>query len=213
MKKNLISHLIVVLAITLSIFSCTKQGAEKQLKDQTLLNEDETFIALVNETHDYLKFLANGVKDQSLSKIEISNGLSKLQSKNLPFDDQMKEIDLIFKAAVSSRLKKHMIATQSSMKELESNYGKVDAATINREVEKVLSRKAARIDESNIVTLSASDCGWRYYLCAATATGAAIACHAAIIAPTAGLGTPAAVAICGTAQVYAMVICSDNYCD
>lgn len=59
-------------------------------------------------------------------------------------------------------------------------------------------------------------CGWRYYLCGAAATVGAILCHAACdgtaLATTAGLGIPACVAACGTAQAYALVQCSDTYC-
>jgi hypothetical protein len=80
----------MAMAITVSIFSCTKQDAEKQLKDQSLLNEDETFIAMVNETHDYLKYLSSGIIANSLKRDEVNTNLSKLQSKNLSFDEQMK---------------------------------------------------------------------------------------------------------------------------
>ena len=217
MKKYFISLLTMVLAITVSIVSCTKQDAEKQLKDQNLLNEDETFIAMVNETHDYLKFLASGIRANSLKRDEVNNNLSNLQSKNLSFDEQMREIDGIFKTSVSGRLKSHMIATQQSMQKLESNYGKIDAATMNREVEKVMATMAPKTDDNNTITLAAADCGWRYYGCSATATAGAILCHAGCdttaLATTAGLGIPACVLACGTLQAWAIVECADKFCD
>jgi hypothetical protein len=216
MKKNFISLLTVVVAITLTIFSCTKQGIEKQLKDQALLNEDETFIAMVHETHDYLKFLGASIKANSLNKDEINTNLSKLQSKNLSFDAQMKEIDGIFKIPVSVRLNSHMIATQKSMQELESNYGKIDAATMNREIEKVMATIAPKTDESNAITLAVADCSWKYYGCSAAATAGAILCHAGCdttaLATTAGFGIPACVLACGTLQAWAIIQCEESYC-
>lgn len=125
MKKTFISLLTMAMAITVSIFSCTKQDAEKQLKDQSLLNEDETFIAMVNETHDYLKYLSSGIIANSLKRDEVNTNLSKLQSKNLSFDEQMKEIDGIFKTSVSGRLKSHMMTTQKVCKNLKEIMGKL----------------------------------------------------------------------------------------
>jgi hypothetical protein len=102
------------------------------------------------------------------------------------------------------------------MQELERNYGKIDASTMNREVEKVMATKAPKTDDNNTVTLAAADCGWRYYLCASAATAGAILCHGACegtaIASTAGLGIPACVFACGTMQAYLIVECGDKYC-
>lgn len=216
MKKNFTLLLTLLTAITVSIFACTKKAAENKLKDQALLNKDETFIAMINETHAYLKFLASGIKTNSLKRDEINRNLSKLQSKNLPFDEQLKEIDGIFRTSVSGRLKSHMIATQKSMKKLESIYGKINAATMNREVEKIMATMAPKTDDSNTTTLATTDCGWRYYLCAGAATAGAVLCHGACegtaIATTAGLGIPACVVACGTIQAYLIVECEDKYC-
>lgn len=217
MKKNFISLLIVVVAIALSIFACTKQSTEKQLKNQALLNKDETFIAMVNETNDYLIFLASRIKVIShFSKSELNTKLSELLSKNLSFDRQMKEIDVLFKTTVSKRLQNHMIVIQKSMKEIENNYGKIDVEILNREVEKVIALKALKINDSNMKPLAAPDCNWRYFLCSGAATAGAILCHggceATAIATTAGLGIPACVAACGTLQAWAIIECGDRFC-
>lgn len=193
----------MVFAIIVFVFSCTRQNAEQQFKDQRFLNEDAIFIGMVNETYDYLKLLSFDVRASYLNRDDVSRSLFKLQYKNLSFDAQMKEIDGIFKASVSGRLKSHIVATQKSLHELTSIYGKIDAATMNREVEKVLAR--------------APRCSWRYYLCAAAATAAAILCHAACestaLATTAGLGIYACVMACGTLQAYAISECQRTHCD
>lgn len=129
---------------------------------------------MVVETHDYLKYLSSGIRANSLKRDEVYTNLSKLQSKNLSFDEQMKEIVGIFKTSVSGRLNSYMIATKKSMQELESNYGKIDAATMNREVEKVIATMAPKTGDSNTKTLAVDDCGWRFIGCSAAATAGAI---------------------------------------
>ena len=63
----------------------------------------------------------------------------------------------------------------------------------------------------------AAGCDWRYYLCSGASTAGAILCHASCettaLATTAGLGIPACVVACGTLQAFAIVQCSDSYCN
>jgi len=70
--------------------------------------------------------------------------------------------------------------------------------------------------DTNKKTQAADDCGWRYYLCGAAATAAAIVCHArcdvSAIGLTAGIGIPACTALCLTVQAYGLVECTDKYC-
>jgi len=216
MKKKFKPILVMVVTITVLILACAKHGGEKQFKEQSMLNEDETFITMVNETHDFLEFLASTIKANSLSKNEVDSKFSEMQSKNLTLEGQMKEIDLIFKAKVSSKLKSQIIATQKSFQEIKINYGKIEAATLNREVEKVMMKMVKKVENSNIRSLAAVDCGWRYYGCSAAATAGAILCHGACegtaIATTAGLGIFACVAACGTLQAWAIVECADRFC-
>jgi hypothetical protein len=70
-------------------------------------------------------------------------------------------------------------------------------------------------DNNGPVLSSASlggSCGWRYYLCSAAATSAAILCDGACISASVGLGTPACVVLWASIQTFALVQCADTYC-
>lgn len=202
--------------------ACDKHSNNKQFKEQTLLNEDEVFISLIKETNEYLEFLASNLKSNSVDRTKINQQLSELQSKNLPFDNQLEMIDLIYKAKVSTRLKEHMVVFKKNMDYIESNYGNIDQDVLKKEAEEVLNPKITKPSmdiNGNPLTIlddSGGDCTWRYFGCSAAATAGAVICHAGCdataLAATAGLGIPACVAACGTLQAWAIVECADRFC-
>jgi len=102
---------------------------------------------------------------------------------------------------------------------LKTEYKSITQELLEKECAEVLSNKfGKRKKYSGIASseMKASDCGWRYYLCAGAATAGAILCHGACettaIVTTAGLGIPACILLCGTLQAFAFVQCGDSYC-
>lgn len=187
------------------------------LENPTKLNEDKPFIELTTKTYEYLLFISNNIKSNSLSLPILQTQLSDLQTKNLPFSEQMARIDVIFKANLSQRLYEYMKVYKNNWEDIKSNYAPISQEILEKECAEVLSNRYQKQQSlGNMTQRAARDCGWRYYLCAAAATAGAVACHAACdgtaLATTAGLGIPACVALCGTAQAYGLVVCGDSYC-
>lgn len=218
MKKRFISALVLSIAILVFIIGCSKDKSNAKLQDPTNLSEDEAFIELSTETYDYLLFISKIAKSNSLLQLDIQTQLSDLQSKSLPFAEQMTNIDIIFKGSISQRLKKHMEEYKSNWDNLKFKYSTITQEILEKECAEVLAKKHQKQKTSQNVAQreAAPDCGWRYYLCAGAATAGAILCHAGCdttaLAITAGLGIPACVALCGTLQAFAIVQCSDSYC-
>ncbi len=197
--------------------ACEKNGVKNEFKDQSLLSEDKNFVTLVTETHDYLKFLATNLKANAISQAQLNSQLVELQARNLSFDKQMNEIDVIFNMQVSVRLKNHMVTYRKSMDQLNRLYGVIDPNTLIKETEEVMSKIVPKQSEGEVRILRADDCGWRYYGCAGAATAGAILCHAGCdttaLATTAGLGIPACVLACGAVQAWMIVECADRFCE
>jgi len=217
--KKIIHNSLYFVFVTIVILSCSKQSAKHELKDPSLLSEDSVFVGLVSETHEFLAYLAVNMKANSLDPSSLDKQLSELASRNLSFEKQMQEINSIYKANVSLRLKTHMIEFKKKIDIIESNYGRVESALIKKEVDEVMSKKVPIQKMKNNIQAATgriASCGWRYYGCSAAATAGVILCHAGCettaLATTAGLGIPACVAACGTLQAWAIVQCSDTYC-
>lgn len=220
MKKRIIPALVLSITFLGFIIGCTKDISDAKLKDPAKLSEDKAFIEFTTKTYDYLLFLSKTVKSSSLSMPDMQKKLSKLQNENLPFTEQMNNIDIIFKAPVSKRLKEHMEMYKSDWDKIKSKYSTISQEVLEKECAEVLSnkyKKQSSITPNTVQRLTDPvDCGWRFYLCGGAATAGAVVCHASCdataIATTAGLGIPACVALCGMMQAYALVVCADTYC-
>ncbi|MFN3300155.1 MAG: hypothetical protein ACK41Z_08160, partial [Sediminibacterium sp.] len=104
---------IIVLAaffvITISfLFGCLQKSEVYPPADAKKLNENKVFIKLVLETTSFLEFLSQTAKTNSLKMTDVSNKLNAVRDKSLSFEDQMTEINRLFKSTVSLRLIKHM---------------------------------------------------------------------------------------------------------
>lgn len=211
---------IIVLAaffvITISfLFGCLQKTEVYPPADAKKLNENKVFIKLVLETTSFLEFLSQTAKTNSLKMTDVSNKLNAVRDKSLSFEDQMTEINRLFKSTVSLRLIKHMKTYNETWPLLLKTYKNISSEVLISEAAEVIY-ESRYSNENNMRAAMMVDCGWRYSLCIAAATMGAILCHAGCdttaLATTAGLGIPACIAACGTLQVFAGVQCYDNYC-
>lgn len=150
-----------------------------------------------------LNALVNQLKAESKTEIDFKEKMNRSISPNL----YEKLIDF------EKRYNKNWKALTDKYFELSSNdiqlactkyYEQLELKKIN-----VASKKASSFEKDPI----AGRCGWRYSLCLAGATAAAMICHTGCVGATAGLGTPVCVFLCGTIQVSVGVECMNNYCE
>lgn len=214
--NNGIIFFATICVITISfLFGCLQKSEINAPADAKKLNENKMFIKLVLETSSFLEFLSQTAKTNSLNMTDVSNKLNDVREKNLSYEDQMIEINRLFKSSVSFRLIKHMKTYKETWPLLLKTYKNISSEVLISEAAEVIY-ESRYSSENNIRATAMVDCGWRYSLCIAAATMGAIICHAGCdttaLATTAGLGIPACIAACGTLQVFAGVQCYDNYC-
>jgi hypothetical protein len=222
MKKVFKISILFALMISTIICGCSKNAINEKLKEPSNLNDDVTFIELTTDTYDFINFLSQNVKQNSLKFTSLQQQLSQLQNENLSFDEQMTAIDKIFKGTISVRLATHMKIYSTNWNLIKAAYSTIPVEILNKECAEVLRNKAKKINknvafrEYDEFIESEGGCGWRYYLCSGAATAGAILCHAGCdttaLATTAGVGIPVCVALCGMLQVWAISQCYDNYC-
>jgi phosphoglycerol transferase MdoB-like AlkP superfamily enzyme len=217
MKNIFFNFFMTASLITLLMIACEKQETKIEIKNQSLLNEDQNFIALVTETNEFLNFLAANIKDKNLNQSDVIQQIDLLKSDHLSLENQMNQIDIIFKAPVSERLKKHLNIYKNNMSQIVKEYGHLDNAIFTKEIEQVLSTILPNQMDNDTMTFSIAGCSWKYFGCSAASTAAAILCHASCdataLATSAGLGIPACVIACGAVQAWLIVECEEKYCN
>ena len=217
MKNIFFTFLITSSIIALILISCEKQESKIEIKNQSLLNENKNFIALVAETNEFLNFLAANIKDKNLNQSDVYKQIEVLKSDHLTFENQMNQIDFIFKAPVSGRLKQHMNSYKNNMSQIVKEYGNLDNSILAKEIDQVVSTILPNQIDNDIRTFSIAGCSWKYFGCSAASTAAAILCHASCdataLATSAGLGIPACIIACGTVQAWLIVECEEKYCN
>jgi len=217
MKNNIFTLLITSLLIALLMVACEKQESKIEIKNQRLLNEDKNLIALVTETNEFLNFLASNIKAKNVNQSDFIKKIETLKSDHLTFESQLIQIDLIFKAPVSSRLKQHMSFYINNMAQILKEYGNLDNSILAKEIDEILVKILPNQIDNDTKSLSIAGCSWKYFGCSAASTAAAILCHASCdataLATTAGFGIPACVIACGAIQAWLIVECEDKYCN
>ena len=217
MKNNIFTLLITSLLIALLMVACEKQESKIEIKNQSLLNEDKNLIALVTETNEFLNFLASNIKAKNLNQSDFIKKIEKLKSDHFTFESQLIQIDLIFKAPVSSRLKQHMSFYINNMAQILKEYGNLDNSILAKEIDEILVKILPNRIDNDSKSFSIAGCSWKYFGCSAASTAAAILCHASCdataLATTAGFGIPACVIACGAIQAWLIVECEDKYCN
>lgn len=217
MKNNIFTLLIISLLVVLLMIGCEKQESKIEIKDQSFLNEDKNFIALVLETNEFLNFLASNIKAKNLVQSDFIKQIETLKSDHLSFESQLIQIDLIFKAPVSGRLKQHMSIYKNNMAQILKEYGNLDNSILTKEVDEILIKILPNQIDNDSKSYSIAGCSWKYFGCSAASTAAAILCHASCdataLATTAGFGIPACVIACGAVQAWLIVECEDKYCN
>ena len=217
MKNNIFTLLIISLLVALLMIGCEKQESKIEIKDQSFLNEDKNFIALVAETNEFLNFLASNIKAKNLVQSDFIKQIETLKSDHLSFESQLIQIDLIFKAPVSGRLKQHMSIYKNNMAQILKEYGNLDNSILTKEVDEILIKILPNQIDNDSKSYSIAGCSWKYFGCSAASTAAAILCHASCdataLATTAGFGIPACVIACGAVQAWLIVECEDKYCN
>jgi hypothetical protein len=217
MKNNIFTLLITALLVALLITGCEKQESKIEIKDQSFLNEDKNFIALVLETNEFLNFLATNIKAKNLVQSDFIKKIETLKSDHLTYESQLIQIDLIFKAPVSGRLKQHMIIYKNNMAQIIKEYGYLDNTILAKEIDEILVKILPNQIDNDSKSFSIAGCSWKYFGCSAASTAAAMLCHASCdataLATTAGFGIPACVIACGAVQAWLIVECEDKYCN
>ena len=197
--------------------ACEKQESKIEIKNQSLLNEDKNLIALVTETNEFLNFLASNIKAKNLVQSDFIKQIEILKSDHLTFESQLIQIDLIFKAPVSSRLKQHMSFYINNMAQILKEYGNLDNSILAKEIDEILVKILPNQIDNDSKSFSIAGCSWKYFGCSAASTAAAMLCHASCdataLATTAGFGIPACVIACGAVQAWLIVECEDKYCN
>lgn len=217
MKNNIFTLLIISLIVALLMIGCEKQESKIEIKDQSFLNEDKNFIALVSETNEFLNFLATNIKAKNLVQSDFIKQIETLKSDHLTYESQLIQIDLIFKAPVSGRLKQHMIIYKNNMAQILKEYGYLDNTILAKEIDEILVKILPNQIDNDSKSFSIAGCSWKYFGCSAASTAAAMLCHASCdataLATTAGFGIPACVIACGAVQAWLIVECEDKYCN
>ena len=217
MKNNIFTLLIISLLVALLMIGCEKQESKIEIKDQSFLNEDKKFIALVLETNEFLNFLAANIKAKNLVQSDFIKQIETLKSDHLSFESQLIQIDLIFKAPVSGRLKQHMSIYKNNMAQILKEYGNLDNSILTKEIDEILVKILPNQIYNDSKSYSFAGCSWKYFGCSAASTAAAMLCHASCdataLATTAGFGIPACVIACGAVQAWLIVECEDKYCN
>jgi len=217
MKNNIFTFLITALLVALLITGCEKQESKIEIKDQSFLNEDKNFIALVSETNEFLNFLATNIKAKNLVQSDFIKQIETLKSDHLTYESQLIQIDLIFKAPVSGRLKQHMSFYKNNMAQILKEYGNLDNTILTKEIDEILVKILSNQIDNDSKSFSIAGCSWKYFGCSAASTAAAMLCHASCdataLATTAGFGIPACVIACGAVQAWLIVECEDKYCN
>lgn len=204
--------------ILFSVASCKKTKNEVV----TSLHEDQNFIDVVKQTNSILSLIKEKIIVNPSLNIKIDT-LTKISNVN----NQFAIIKNSFGTDVISKMQDYSAIFSSKWTEIKKRHQNLTTDEIQKEVIEVYKvmykEKLAPFtstvngDDNGIVTNSAvlgegSPCGWRYYLCAASATAAAILCDAACTGATVGLGVVPCTAACLTIQASALVVCQDNYC-
>lgn len=217
MKNNIFTLLITSLLVALLMIGCEKQESKIEIKDQSFLNEDKKFIALVLETNEFLNFLASNIKAKNLVQSDFIKQIETLKLDHLSFESQLIQIDLIFKAPVSGRLKQHMSIYKNNMAQILKEYGNLDNSILTKEIDEILVKILPNQIDNDSKSFSIAGCSWKYFGCSAASTAAAMLCHASCdataLATTAGFGIPACVIACGAVQAWLIVECEDKYCN
>ena len=217
MKNNIFTLLIISLLVALLMIGCEKQESKIEIKDQSFLNEDKKFIALVLETNEFLNFLASNIKAKNLVQSDFIKQIETLKLDHLSFESQLIQIDLIFKAPVSGRLKQHMSIYKNNMAQILKEYGNLDNSILTKEIDEILVKILPNQIDNDSKSFSIAGCSWKYFGCSAASTAAAMLCHASCdataLATTAGFGIPACVIACGAVQAWLIVECEDKYCN
>ena len=217
MKNNIFTLLITSLLVALLMIGCEKQESKIEIKDQSFLNEDKNFIALVLETNQFLNFLVSNIKAKNLVQSDFIKQIETLKSDHLSFESQLIQIDLIFKAPVSGRLKQHMNIYKNNMAQILKEYGNLDNTILAKEIDEILVKILPNQIDNDSKSFSIAGCSWKYFGCSAASTAAAMLCHASCdataLATTAGFGIPACVIACGAVQAWLIVECEDKYCN
>ena len=217
MKNNIFTLLIISLLVALLMIGCEKQESKIEIKDQSFLNEDKNFIALVLETNQFLNFLVSNIKAKNLVQSDFIKQIETLKLDHLSFESQLIQIDLIFKAPVSGRLKQHMSIYKNNMAQILKEYGNLDNSILTKEIDEILVKILPNQIDNDSKSFSIAGCSWKYFGCSAASTAAAMLCHASCdataLATTAGFGIPACVIACGAVQAWLIVECEDKYCN
>lgn len=221
--KGLISAVALIVVFSVIIIGCKKESQKSiTYEDPSKLSEDKVFIKLTFATNGFLVSLADHINRNTIKKMDLLSSLHKMESKHLDYNQQLIELNNIFKGDAATIFTNFYQTTSSLWDNIKKRYASIPNEMLEKECLEVLSNRSSTESDDLIknkrsyMEKEEGGCGWRYYLCASAATAGAILCHAACegsaIAVTAGMGIPACLVACGTLQAYAITECADKYC-
>lgn len=223
--KKIISYILLIGLFVVLCQGCIKN--ENAVIEP--LHENKNFIALTNETEDLLNSIKQFTTKNKISNLAIQNELTKLKNNNSDEATQLFKINELLGSEITMKVKEYSTKFALRWSDLNKKYKMTDEYLQNECVEIFKSKfteKYKNSVDSNTVVINNSapappgssggagaGCGWRYYLCSAAATAAAILCDGACIGATVGIGSPACIILCATIQAAALVQCADSFCN
>ena len=217
MKKNAIFFVAIITIATGIVLSCSKSDTKSVQKKEPVeqlpssqltkassetiaeISSNENFITLIDDLFDFANYFKNVVIENKLDLRNLQENFADLVAKNLPFEEQIEEINKIMKEDVKERLVNHVEVFSKNWAIIIGEYPEIT----QKELEAAILERVAEVD---------IPCRWMYYICLAGATAASVLCAAGCTAATVGLGAPACVALCVTIHVSATLMCVDSYC-
>lgn len=216
-------HFSVLLLTSSLLFGCSKSTKEQAPIIQNQLSSDTNFIKVVNleqELNNYILMLADS---KGLTIQEFKNKIQTLNDKDLHSTKESKFLNEYIGNENVLYLTEYAKTYSIIWSKLNKRYNYISMQSIDEACKQLyakrynsitgISSSISSVKTNSIISVNKlNDCGWRYSLCMAGATAAAILCHANCIGLTASLGTPVCVILCGTLEVAAGVACIDNFC-
>ena len=155
MKKFFLAFCLIVTAFFLMA---------QEVPTDTLLNEDENFIQLTIEMYDFSNYLLKIAEDNSLDLEEVQAQITALKEENLSAEEELNELQKIFKTDISGRFNEHVEKFNTLWPPLQERCNALTPEAFELEIEQVF--RNAEIQSFGL-------CGWRYYGCMAAATAGA----------------------------------------
>jgi hypothetical protein len=215
-----------LLLICIFFIGCTKQEMVAPVEssvNSNLLARDSNFIKILEQEKQLTRFINQLAIEKGLTIVELQNKLQYLHDKDLHSGSGDQILYAFLGEANVNYMSSYIKKYRQNLQSLNHKYTYISIQDIDSAVKQVYqnefnfplvntSSMDIRSTNAYLEVNKEKDCGWKYTICIAGATSAAIFCHIGCIGSTAGIGAPVCVILCGTIQAAAGLVCIDNYC-